>query len=290
MAKFTQHERMEDPIAQDVPELEGYRPLFRINRLPDEEKRAIYATLAPPPLLTRFGIDPATLRNQAGEEVFLCESKARTSTVRIELRHQAGFPDPLFLLEMRETSFGDIEILFVNINDPFSERFDIDLDGCGNRTEFGTVCRNIPEEIRAMRAGLAPGQVRSGMRLYRIFLERVKLFCKRFGITQVKAEPLAYHNAIMQEFYGFRYVTGRSMMEEIDRGFAPGGVLFERLDASTPFRQPGAERSIKGRSWAIHDGILGATWKCPRMYYAIDEAENRVHDEFTCHLLKRGRL
>lgn len=279
-----------DEDGEDASRLDGYRPLSRINRLPIEEQRAIYRVLVPPALLLRFNIDPATLRNQAGEDVFICQTKARASTVRLELWHQIGFSDPVFRLEMRETSFGDLEILFVNINNPFSERFDIDRDDCGNRTEFGTICRNIPEEIRAMQAGLAPGQVRSGLRLYRAFLERVNLFCRQFGIAQVKAEALAYHNAIMHEFYGFRYMTGRNMMEELDRGFAPGGVLFKRLDASTPFRQPGFARSIKGRSWAIHDGILDAPWECPRMYYVIADAENRAHDEFTCHLSKDSWL
>lgn len=287
MAKFMQHERKKVSEAQDALTGEGYRPLSRISRLPPEEQRMIYASLVPPALLTTFHIDPKTLRNQAGEDVFFCQRNVRASTVRIELRHQAGFPDPLFLLEMRETSFGDVEILFVNINNPLSERFGIDRDDCGNRTEFGTVCRNIPEEIRAMQAGLAPGQVRRGLRMYRKFLVQVDLFCRRFGITQIKAEAFGYHNAIMHEFYGFRYMTGRNMMEEIDREFAPGGILFQRLDGSTPFRQPGFDRSIKGRSWAIHDGILAAPWQCPRMYYTIGEPESKIHEEFTCHLLKR---
>jgi len=287
MPKFMRHEQKEDACTQNDAVAEQYRPLSRINRLSGEEQRVIYATLVPLPLFTRFQIDPVTFRNQAGEEVLFCRTKPRVSTVRLEIWHQLAFPDPVFRLEMRETSFGDLEILFVNINNPSSERFDIDRDEYGNRTECGTVCRNIPEEIRAMQSGLAPGQVRSGLRLYRAFLVQVNLFCKRFGITQVKAEAFAYHNAIMHEFYGFRYLTGRSMMEELDRAFAPGGWLFKRLDASTPFRQPGFDRSIKGRSWAIHDGILDAPWECPRMYYVIGEMDNRAHDEFTCHLSKQ---
>jgi acetoin utilization protein AcuC len=117
---------------------------------------------------------------------------------------------------------------------------------------------------------------------------QASLFCKKLGFQRVKVEPLAYHNAIMHEFYGFRYMTGRCMMEEIDRAFAPGGELFNRLDGSTLFRQPGFERSIRGRSWAIHDGILGKPWQCPRMYYAIDEPEDRIYDEFTCHVFSRS--
>jgi len=103
----------------------------------------------------------------------------------------------------------------------------------------------------------------------------------------VKAEPLAYHNAIMHEFYGFRYLTGRALMDRIDQEFAPGGVLFKRLNGSTPFRQPACAFSIKGRSWAIHDGILAEPWECPKMYYLIDETGDRMYDEFTYSTLRQ---
>lgn len=286
MAKFAQQHFEETPAAGDQPVTPGIWTIARINRLPEREKRAIYASFIPPALLAKFGMRPETLCAQADEQLFICQCPPRASAVRLELRHVPDFPDPLFLLEMRDTSFGDIEILFVNINNPFAERFEIDRDENGNSTGFGTLCRNIPEEIRAMRAGLAPGQVRSGLRMYRAFLAQVHAFCRQFGICRVKAEAFAYHNAIMHEFYGFRYITGQTMMEEIDREFAPGGVLFKRLDDSTPFRQAGFERSIKGRSWAIHDGILGCRWECPRMYHLIEATDTRGREAFTCHLLR----
>ena len=259
--------------------------LAQINRLHIEVKRTIYSWLIPPKMLTKFQIDPESLLRSDGEALFRCHCQPRTSTVRIELRHQADFPDPIFLLEMTDTSFGDLEILFLNINNPSSERFHIDRDAEGHDTVFATVSRNIPEEIRAMRAGLAPGQTRRGLRMFRNFRMQASVFCQRLGIKQVKVEPLAYHNAIMHEFYGFRYISGRDVMECIDREFSPGGKLFKRLDGSTPFRQPGFERSVRGRSWAIHDGILEEPWKSPRMYYTIDEPANRIYDEFTCREL-----
>lgn len=265
----------------------GQYSLYKINRLPEKTKREIYACLIPPAIFTKFGIDPGTMRNGTGESVFTCYCQPRTSLVRIELRHKADFPDPVFLLEMRDTSFGDLEILFLNLNNPCAERFNIDRDPEGNDTVLGTVSRNLFEELRAMQSGLAPGQTRRGLRMFRSFLGQANLFCHRLGITRVKIEPMAYHNAIMHEFYGFRYMSGRERMLEIDLEFAPGGVLFNRLNASTPFRQPGLERSVKGRSWAIHDGILEQPWQCPRMYYAIDEPADRVYDQFTCHVFQR---
>jgi len=44
-------------------------------------------------------------------------------------------------------------------------------------------------------------------------------------------------------------------METIDGEFRPGGRLHRALDGSTTFRRPGFDRTIRGRSWAIHDGI-----------------------------------
>jgi hypothetical protein len=47
-------------------------------------------------------------------------------------------------------------------------------------------------------------------------------------------------------------------------------MLYGRLDDSTPFRRRGMERTIRGRSWAIHDGVyldaFGEEWENPVMY------------------------
>jgi hypothetical protein len=261
--------------------------LADINRLPEQEKRGIYAQLIPPAIFPKFQIDPDSCCNAAGEPVLHCMCAPRTSYVRIELHHHPQAQDPVFLLEMQDTPFGDIEILFLNMNDPYAERFNIDLDAAGNNTVCATLSRNIPEEIRAMQAGLAPGQIRRGLRLFRSFWIQARLFGQRFGIKHVKVEPLAYHNAIMHEFYGFRYMRGRDIMERIDREFASDGVLFERLDGSNPFRHPSFAFSIRGRSWAIHDGILGEPWQCPRMYYVVDAPKDRPYDPLTCRISRR---
>ena len=258
--------------------------LAQINHLPEHEKRAIYISLIPPPLFARFRLSPASLDSTGGESFFRCLCTPRTASVRLELRHRPDAEDPVFLLEMRDTPFGDIEILFLNINDPFAERFYIDRDPAGNDTAFATISRNIPEEIRAMQAGLAPGQIRRGLRLFRNFWVHAREFGRRFGVKHVKVEPLAYHNAVMHEFYGFRYMSGHDMMERINREFLPGGRLYESLDGSTPFRYPGFARSIRGRSWAIHDGILGEAWQCPRMYYELDPSDDRPYPPFTCRI------
>jgi hypothetical protein len=101
----------------------------------------------------------------------------------------------------------------------------------------------------------------------------VEEFVAWMGGDRLLLHAMFYHNAILYERYGFGYDAGREEMERIHREFEPGGALHARLDGSTPFRQPGAERSVRGRSWAIHDGILGEPWQPPRMFKAVGKDE-----------------
>jgi hypothetical protein len=82
-------------------------------------------------------------------------------------------------------------------------------------------------------------------------------------------EPLAYHNALLFERLGCNYVQGLRKMQWIHEAMQPGGSLHDAFDGSTPFRQPDAGRTIRGRSWAIHDDILGEPWHGVRMYKRV---------------------
>ena len=44
---------------------------------------------------------------------------------------------------------------------------------------------------------------------------------------------------------------------------------WRRLDESSSFRQPGQCLRVRGRCWAIHDGILGRPWDAVEMYKVI---------------------
>jgi acetoin utilization protein AcuC len=121
-----------------------------------------------------------------------------------------------------------------------------------------------------MEAGLAPGMVRKGLRLMGDFVECLEVFMVSLELKTVTIGAFYYHNAILWERYGFTYFKGGKMMEKIHREFQPGGSLYERLDDSTPFRRKGMEQSIRGRSWAIHDGVFvdvfDEEWESPIMY------------------------
>jgi hypothetical protein len=61
-------------------------------------------------------------------------------------------------------------------------------------------------------------------------------------------------------------------MDDIHREFQPGGKLHAALDGSTPFRQPDAWQTVRGRAWAIQDGILeviGERWRDLRMIRVV---------------------
>jgi acetoin utilization protein AcuC len=115
----------------------------------------------------------------------------------------------------------------------------------------------VDEEVRALGAGLAPGQVRQGLRMLAHVLQCMDDFCRLLGRDFYLVEPLFYHSALHYERHGCDYFIGRDRMDQIHAGFQPGGALCGRLDGSTPFRRPGFAQTVRGRSWAIHDGVLG---------------------------------
>ena len=241
----------------------------QINLLPEAEREQIYKRLIPDALFEAFGIDRRTLTDGSGRRLVTFFCPADEHLVRIEVRLNPEDRDCLYLLKLDQTFDGDLELGFVIINDPRAERFDIDRDEEGRETRLGTAGRNLKEEERAMAAGLAPGQVRRGLRLYRTALRLVETFSASLGRDRFVLESKFYHLAILCEKYGFGYLLGREEMERFHQGFAPGGLLHRRLEGSTPFRRPGMERTARGRSWAIHDGILGEPWRPPRMFKPV---------------------
>lgn len=251
------------PLLRD---LELYS-ISQINRLPEEQRQQVYRHLIPFEILLRFKVDPETLADSAGRDLYTCESG--DSSVEVSVRHAWDAEDPVLYLQLADTPNNQIEVILFVVNDPHAERYNVDRLPDGTPTYFGTLARNIEEEIRAMEAGLAPGQVRQGLRATRQLIPILEQFVVALHHDAFYIQPLAYHNAIFFERLGFAYVMGLGRMEWIHREFALGGLLFERLDGSTPFRQPGAERTVRGRSWAIHDGIMGAPYSGVKMYKRV---------------------
>jgi hypothetical protein len=239
-----------------------------INRLSVPEKERIYSRFVPQVLLERFGIQP-DLTDAQGQCLVSYRFAPGATDVVVDLRHQVGARDPLLYAHLTDTITGQVHVLLYVVNDPSSPRFDVDRMPDGTMTEFGTFRRNLPAEEAALQAGLAPGQVRSGLRVLAHSIQAFEEFVASLSNEVYFVEPLAYHNAIVFEGYGFAYQQGRRLMEQIHAGFQPGGELHALLDGSTPFRQPEMASTIRGRSWAIHDGILGHAFTAVTMYKRV---------------------
>jgi len=246
------------------------RTISGINRLTYEKKREIIARLIPKELLERCRISE-NMRDEQGRDLIQLRGEPGSTDAELFLYHKIGFRDPVLYGHITDTISGQIHILLYNINNPDAERYDIDQLPDGTSTMLGTLARNIPEELRAMNAGLAPGQVRHGLRLLRSAEEQFEFFIKSLGQDLYFAEPLYYHNAILFERMGFAYQSGRRLMERIENGFAPDGDLTSKLDGS-PFRSPEALDSVRLRSWAIHDGILGQPFSGVTMYKHVGKS------------------
>ncbi len=239
-----------------------------INDLPLAQKQAIYTTLIPDWVYSQFAIQPNGY-NAQGQQAIHFRCPAGSSAAEISIYHHPAADDPVLYLHLGDTFNSQLIVLLMVVNDPNAPRYNIDVDEEGQPTLLGTNGRNIPEEIRAMQAGLAPGQVRRGLRVFRTAIPIFERFVARMGHDIFFAEPLFYHNAIILERYGFAYSRGLQKMQEIHASFQPGGKLYKLLDGSTPFRQPDVWRTITGRSWAIHDGIMGAPLSGLQMYKRI---------------------
>jgi acetoin utilization protein AcuC len=242
--------------------------LGSVNLLPEEEKREIYTRLIPPELISRLSI-PKDFIDRNSNDLLRLDCPAGSTSSEMRLYHQAGFPDPVLQGEITGTLNGLVHILLYVLNDPQSPRFDIDRMPDGTPTFFGITQRNMEAELAAMSFGLAPGQIRRGLRLLGSAIHAFEGFVASLGHELFLAEPLFYHNAVLFERYGFAYEKGKRLMEQIQAGFLPDGELIKRLDASTRFREPEAANSIRLRSWAIHDGLLGEPFTNVTMYKRV---------------------
>lgn len=254
--------------------------LGSINRLPAREKREIYARLIPPEILGLYQLDLQSLYSERSDMLRL-KAPRGSSTVEMELRHQPDFPDPVLFGHLMDTLSGYVHVLLYILNDPNSPRFDVDRLADGQVTKFGTLARNLEAEQAAMEFGLAPGQVRRGLRLLGSAIQAFEGFIKSLGQDIYFTEPLYYHNAVLFERHGFAYEKGRRLMERIQKGFAPGGDLVPLLDNSTPFRNPRAAKSIRLRSWAIHDKLMGEPFTDVTMYKRVGQSAD-INTCFDC--------
>jgi hypothetical protein len=237
--------------------------------LDDLRRRGLIRTLIPRVCFEQFGINPENFQDEQGVERLRISFRNHGRILAVRITSRGESIDPIYSIFMQDFDEQSVDVIGLNINDPQAERFDVDLDEFGRiPADFFSRRRNVAEEVRAVQAGLAPGQVRKGLRWVGDVLAALESFLRRLGKRWIYCEAMAYHNAMVYEKHGFGYHF-RTWMDEmiwIDREFRPPhGSLYKKMDGSTPFRQPGMENTVRGRSWAIHDGIIGSPWSAPAM-------------------------
>jgi hypothetical protein len=246
--------------------------IFALVNLPESSRRRLYRVLLPPRLLTQFEINPYTWEANSGEICVHLTEKTSPGLLNISIIHPANPDDPFFTIELQDNALNGIDLNFLIINNPESPRFNTDINDEGKSTLFGTVNRNVDAEIQSMQAGLSPGQTRVGLRASREVFAHIEAFFMLLGHQALFLEPLTYTSAWIFEKRGLAYIRGHKLMDTINKEFSPGGLLDNALNGSTIFRQSDMRSTVRGRAWAIHDGILeaiDARWDDLRMIKQI---------------------
>jgi hypothetical protein len=230
--------------------------LKALNSLPENPKLRLYRTLIPIQVLADFDINPRTWKNPDKLMQVRLDAEKETNKVKITAWYGDDPSNEFFYLELADNAYNGIDLNFLVVNNPLGPKFHTDFDDEGRETLFGTVHRNHAEEEKAMRAGLAPGQIREGLRCSSIVFNHIETFLTMMAHHAFFLEPLTYVSAWIFEKRGFAYSKGHQLMDTIHKEFQPGGELHKALDGGTPFRQPDQWKTVRGRAWAIHDGIL----------------------------------
>jgi hypothetical protein len=249
-----------DPQAISVNQLIGDASLpvniKILNNLPPNPKLRLYRTLIPIQVLAEFDINPRTWKNPDKQPQVRLVADEGTNVVKISAWYGDDSQNEFFYLELADNAYNGIELNFLIANNPISQKFNTDFDDLGRETLFGTVHRNVGEEEKSMAAGLAPGQTREGLRCSKVVFNHIETFLTMMAHHAFFLEPMSYVSAWIFERRGFAYVKGHKLMDTIHQEFQPGGELNKALDGSTPFRQSEQWQTVRGRAWAIHDGIL----------------------------------
>jgi len=247
-------------ISASLLESDAHLPVTirQLNNLPENVKRRVYRGLIPAALLTRFGIDPIQWTGANKEPMVFLDAQANSEKVLITARNSPDPTDEFFALELADNSLNGIELNLIVLNDPTAPSFSIDYTEEAQPTMFGTLKRNLKAEEEAKNAGLAPGQVRAGLGGSRVVFEQIDTFLSMLGHRAYFLEPLTYASAWVFERRGLAYVRGHKLMDDIQREFQAGGALHLCLDDRSVFRKRDQASTVRGRAWAIHDGILDA--------------------------------
>ncbi len=235
--------------------------IAHMNRFPEADKYKAYSLLIPPSIFESFRIDSRTGKNRQGEQAVQINAPCGGCEISVCVCLSPRDRDPIFYIEICDSrDLVQLRWDFIMVNDPASPRFDTDVTPEGGDRWLNWRRRNHKEEKKAEAFGLAPGQVRRGLRLTGEIIQCLENFARAAGFKSITLEALFYHNAIQYERYGFRYFEAEETMHRIHEGFKTGAPLYRRLDGSY-FRRPCQAETVRGRSWLIHTSVVDEVWK-----------------------------
>ncbi len=188
-----------------------------LNSLPENPKLRLYRALIPVQVLAEFDINPRTWKNPDKLQQVRLEAEAGSDKVKIAAWYGEDVRNEFFYLELADNQYSGIDLNFLVANNPLAERFRTDVDDTGNETLFGTVHRNHGEEEKAKGAGLAPGQIREGLRSSSIVFNHIETFLTMMSHHAFFLEPLSYVSAWIFEKRGFAYSKGHQLMDIIHK-------------------------------------------------------------------------
>ena len=187
------------------------------------------------------------LTDPEGRPVAFSRPGVDRGSYRLELYPSGDAPEPMAELELADTQFNQIEVVWVALQNPSAPRFDTDVIAGGEASNGGTK-RNLVAEEAAMLAGLAPGQVRRGLGALRWLAERVETVMLCLNQRELIVQPLFYHTAVLFEQLGFSYIHGLARMTASRKvlvrtvNCVPGLMLQHPSDVPNSLRRSAAAR------------------------------------------------
>jgi hypothetical protein len=274
--KTTSQKFAPDPGAVSIQQLLGDASIpisiQALIGLPESARRRLYNVLIPPAALARFNVNPISWKNRQGELCVRVHEIPSPGLLNISAYATAADEHPFFCIEIADNTTNGIDLNLLQIADTTTTYFATDKTIDGKHTEMGILHRNLEAEAQAKAAGLSPGQTHAGLRSSGAVFAHLEAFLALLAHQSIFLEPLTYTSAWIFEQRGFAYIRGHKMMDTIHAEFQPGGKLHNALDDDSPFRSNDAGNSVRGRAWAIHDGILNAIdlrWNDLRMIKQI---------------------
>lgn len=160
-------------------------------------------------MLAEFDINPRTWKNPDKLQQVKLEAEPGSDKVKITAWYGADPQNEFFYTELADNQYNGIDLNFLIASNPLSEKFRTDYDDEGRETLFGTVRRNLVEEEKAMRAGLAPGKLARACALRRSFSYTSNLLHHDVASCFL-LEPLTYVSASYSRSAALRIPRGIS--------------------------------------------------------------------------------